>query len=44
MSARTTAPSRESVEKIDPTRAAAALTRWRRAVADGLGQDPGGTA
>jgi glutamate-ammonia-ligase adenylyltransferase len=28
-------------EKIDPTRAAAGFTRWRRALAESIGQDPG---
>ncbi len=30
-------------ETIDPTRAAAGAQRWRRALADSLGQDPGAT-
>jgi [glutamine synthetase] adenylyltransferase / [glutamine synthetase]-adenylyl-L-tyrosine phosphorylase len=30
-------------DKIDPARAAAAVTRWRRAVAEAMGQDPGAT-
>ena len=33
--------SRNQSDKIDPTRAAAGLARWRRSVADALGQDPG---
>lgn len=32
-----------SAETIDPTRAAAAAGRWRRALAESLGQDPGAT-
>ncbi|MHA7871799.1 MAG: hypothetical protein ACX939_05555, partial [Hyphococcus sp.] len=28
-------------DKIDPSRAEAAMTRWRRAVAEAMGQDPG---
>jgi len=36
------APSgRESGDRINPARAAAALLRWRRSVAEALGQDPG---
>lgn len=30
-------------DRIDPTRAAAAASRWRRALAESLGQDPGAT-
>lgn len=33
--------TRNQGEKIDPSRAAAAVKRWRRAVADAMGQDPG---
>lgn len=33
--------SRDQSDKIDPSRAGAALTRWRRAVAEAMGQDPG---
>lgn len=33
--------NRKQGDKIDPARAQAALTRWRRAVAEALGQDPG---
>ncbi len=33
--------TREQNDKIEPSRASAALTRWRRSVADALGQDPG---
>lgn len=33
--------NRNQGDKIDPGRAQAALTRWRRAVAEALGQDPG---
>jgi glutamate-ammonia-ligase adenylyltransferase len=32
---------RNQGDKIDPSRAQAALARWRRLVADALGQDPG---
>lgn len=30
-----------AAEKIDPTRATSGLARWRRALADALGEDPG---
>jgi [glutamine synthetase] adenylyltransferase / [glutamine synthetase]-adenylyl-L-tyrosine phosphorylase len=33
--------TREQGDKIEPSRAGAALTRWRRAVAEAMGQDPG---
>jgi len=33
--------NREQGDKIEPSRARAALTRWRRAVAEAIGQDPG---
>ncbi len=33
--------ARDVGDKIDPARAAAAMTRWRRAVSDAMGQDPG---
>ena len=33
--------SRDQSDKIDPSRASAALVRWRRAVAEAMGQDPG---
>lgn len=33
--------ARDVGDKIDPSRAAAAMTRWRRAVSDAMGQDPG---
>ncbi|WDI32077.1 hypothetical protein PUV54_02590 [Hyphococcus flavus] len=33
--------ARNSADKIDPSRASAALERWRRAVADSMGGDPG---
>ena len=33
--------TREQGDKIDPQRASAAVARWRRAVAEALGQDPG---
>ncbi len=33
--------SRDQSDKIDPSRASAALKRWRRSVADAMGQDPG---
>ena len=33
--------TRDGGDKIDPSRAAAAMTRWRRAVSDAMGQDPG---
>ncbi|MEO1243133.1 MAG: hypothetical protein AAFX54_14585 [Pseudomonadota bacterium] len=32
---------RDQGDKIDPSRASAAATRWRRAVAEAMGQDPG---
>jgi len=32
---------REQGDKIDPSRASAAAARWRRSVADAMGQDPG---
>ncbi len=32
---------RDQGDRIDPSRAAAALARWRRAVAEAMGQDPG---
>lgn len=35
------ADSRNQSDKIDPSRAASALDRWRRKVAECLGQDPG---
>ncbi|MFN0023744.1 MAG: hypothetical protein ACKVS5_07580 [Parvularculaceae bacterium] len=35
------APAQGGQEVIDPTRAAAAAQRWRRALAESLGQDPG---
>lgn len=33
--------TRDQGDKIDPSRASGALARWRRAVAEALGQDPG---
>lgn len=33
--------TRETGDKIDPSRAIAATTRWRRALSEALGQDPG---
>ena len=33
--------TRDKAEKIDPSRAASAVTRWRKAVAQALGEDPG---
>jgi glutamate-ammonia-ligase adenylyltransferase len=39
-----TAPNHDrehGADRIDPTRAVAAVSRWRRALAEGLGQDPG---
>ncbi len=41
MAASTSAATRNQGDKIDPKRAQAALSRWRRAVAEALGQDPG---
>lgn len=41
MAATPNSAPRSQSDKIDPSRAAAALTRWRRAVAEALGQDPG---
>ena len=41
MAASTSTATRNQGDKIDPKRAQAALTRWRRAVATALGQDPG---
>ena len=41
MAAPTTQAARTAADKIDPARAPAALERWRRAVADALGGDPG---
>ncbi len=41
MAATTSTTNRNQGDKIDPSRAQAALTRWRRAVAEALGQDPG---
>lgn len=34
-------PSGSGAEKIDPTRAAAGFARWRRALAEARGEDPG---
>ncbi len=41
MAAPSTQSARSTADKIDPSRAPAALERWRRAVADSLGGDPG---
>jgi len=41
MAAPTTQSARNTTDKIDPSRAPAALERWRRAVAESLGGDPG---
>ncbi len=41
MTAPTSTATRNPGDKIDPKRARAALTRWRRGVAEALGQDPG---
>ena len=41
MTAGTSAATRNQGDKIDPKRAQAAVMRWRRAVAEALGQDPG---
>ncbi|WP_425407778.1 hypothetical protein [Hyphococcus sp.] len=41
MAAPATHSARNSSDKIDPARAPAALERWRRAVADSMGGDPG---
>ncbi len=41
MAAPTTQAARNTADRIDPTRAPAALERWRRAVAEALGGDPG---
>lgn len=38
-----TADNEFSTETIDPTRAASGAQRWRRALAESLGQDPGAT-
>ncbi|MEM9495278.1 MAG: hypothetical protein AAGA09_04695 [Pseudomonadota bacterium] len=37
------AGARQMTDRIDPSRAAAGVARWRRAAADALGQDPGAT-
>ena len=41
MAAPTTQAARMTADRIDPSRAPAALERWRRAVADSMGGDPG---
>ncbi|WP_428409924.1 hypothetical protein [Hyphococcus sp.] len=41
MAAPTTQSARSMADKIDPARAPAALERWRRAVAEAMGGDPG---
>lgn len=41
MAAPTTQSACSTADKIDPTRAHSALERWRRAVADSMGGDPG---
>ncbi|WP_375207747.1 hypothetical protein [Hyphococcus sp.] len=41
MAAPTTQSARNTADKIDPARAPAALERWRRAVAEAMGGDPG---
>ncbi|GJL91766.1 MAG: hypothetical protein DHS20C04_14250 [Hyphococcus sp.] len=41
MAAPTTQAARNTADRIDPSRAPAALERWRRAVAESMGGDPG---
>lgn len=41
MAAPTTQAARSMADRIDPARAPAALERWRRAVAEAMGGDPG---
>lgn len=41
MAASATHSARNTTDKIDPSRAPGALERWRRAVADAMGGDPG---
>ncbi len=41
MAASSARGARDMGDKIDPSRAAAAIMRWRRAVCDAMGQDPG---
>lgn len=41
MAASASHSARTSADKIDPSRATAALERWRRAVAESMGGDPG---
>ena len=41
MAAQKSATSRNQSDKIDPSRAHAAAARWRRAVSEACGQDPG---